>query len=135
MQHNSTGISDAAARRIAGWEIRDGMGYFSMIKKNIFENIPSETPDELVEIISETRDIKIERIVSKGHSSDSESWYDQDKNEYVLLIGGSAGLRFEGEKEILIMKPGDYVTIPAHMKHRVEWTDPGQETIWLAVYY
>jgi len=106
-----------------------------MIKENIFENIPKSIPEELAEIISETEDIRIERIVSRGHSSDPGFWYDQDRNEYVILLKGSAGLLFEGEKEIFEMQPGDYVNIPAHMKHRVEWTDPEQETIWLAVYY
>ena len=106
-----------------------------MIKKNIFENIPKSIPDELAEVISENGDIRIERIVSKGHSSDSGFWYDQDRNEYVLLLKGSAGLLFEGEKKIVVMQPGDYVDIPAHVRHRVEWTDPEQETIWLAVNY
>ena len=106
-----------------------------MIKKNIFENIPAIIPEELIEAVSETEDIRIERIISKGHSSDSGFWYDLERNEYVLLLRGSAGLLFEGEKAILVMQPGDYVDIPAHVKHRVEWTDPEQDTIWLAVYY
>ena len=106
-----------------------------MIKKNIFENIPGSIPEELSEVISGNGDIRIERIVSKGHSSDSGFWYDPDRSEYVLLLKGSAGLRFEGEKNTVVMQPGDYVDIPAHVRHRVEWTDPEQETIWLAVYY
>lgn len=106
-----------------------------MILKNIFEKIPESIPEELVNIISETEEVKIERIVSKGHASPSGFWYNQDRNEYVLLLKGSAGLLFDGEKEVLVMYPGDYVDIPAHARHRVEWTDPDQETVWLAVYY
>ncbi len=106
-----------------------------MIIKNIFKNIPESIPEEIIETISETENIRIERIVSKGHSSPSGFWYDQDENEYVLLLKGSAGLLFEGKKEALVMRPGDYVDIPAHVRHRVEWTEPEKETIWLAVFY
>jgi len=106
-----------------------------MIPKNIFEKIPEHIPAELVDIIFETQGVKIERIVSKGHASPSGFWYDQDRNEYVLLLKGSAGLLFEGEEDALVMHPGDYVDIPAHTRHRVEWTDHDQETVWLAVYY
>jgi cupin 2 domain-containing protein len=106
-----------------------------MILKNIFKKIPESIPEELVDIISETKEVRIERIVSKGHTSPSGFWYDQDRNEYVLLLKGSAGLFFEGAQEALVMHPGDYVDIPAHARHRVEWTDPDQETVWMAVHY
>ncbi len=106
-----------------------------MIIKNIFKNIPESIPEEIIETISETESIRIERIISNGHSSPSGFWYDQDKDEYVILLKGSAGLLFEGEKEALVMRPGDYVDIPAHVRHRVEWTDPDKETIWLAVFH
>ena len=106
-----------------------------MIIKNIFKNLPESIPEELIETISETEAVKIERIVSKGHSSPSGFWYDQDKSEYVLLLKGSAGLLFEGAGEIVELRPGDYIDIPAHVRHRVEWTDPDKETIWLAVFY
>ncbi len=92
-------------------------------------------PKELIETISETGTVRIERIVSKGHASPPCFWYDQDENEYVLLLKGSARLLFKEKKEILPMQPGDYVNIPAHVKHRVEWTDPDNETVWLAVFY
>ena len=57
------------------------------------------------------------------------------KNEWVMVLKGSAGLRLENDKEIIKMMPGDYINIPAHCKHRVEWTDPDIETIWLAIHY
>lgn len=106
-----------------------------MIKKNILKNIPESMPKELVETISETEAIRIERIVSKGHASPPGFWYDQDENEYVLLLKGSARLFFKENEERLAMQPGDYVNIPAHVKHRLEWTDPDNETVWLAVFY
>jgi cupin 2 domain-containing protein len=106
-----------------------------MVLKNIFKDIRSRSEKELVEPVSVCEGIRIERIVSQGHSSPPGFWYDQDRNEYVLLLSGSAGLLFEGESDMLVMLPGDYIDIPAHKKHRVEWTDPRQPTIWLTVYY
>ena len=103
--------------------------------KNIFENIPENLPEELFEIVFETNDVKIERIVSRGHTSPPGFWYDQAKSEYVILLKGSAGLRFKGKNEIAILRPGDSMNIPSHVKHRVEWTDPNQDTVWLAIHY
>ena len=72
-------------------------------------------------------------IVSHGHASSEGFWYDQDENEWVIVLTGTARLRFE--EETVEMKPGDFVNIPSHRKHRVEWTTPGELTIWLAVFY
>ena len=102
---------------------------------NIFSNIPKHTPQEIFEEIITAENIKIERIISKGHTTPDDKWYDQDKNEWVILLKGSAGLLFEGEDNPITLHPGDYILIPAHMKHRVEWTDQNEEIIWLAVYY
>ena len=102
---------------------------------SLFENIPVELPEELIESLCSTGKVKIERIVSRGHASPDGFWYDQEQNEFVLVVRGSAGLKFEKEDEILVLKPGDYCSIAAHAKHRVEWTDSACETIWLAVFY
>lgn len=77
----------------------------------------------------------MERIISRGHASGQDFWYDQEDNEWVILLQGSASLSFEGEKEPVVLHPGDYIQIPPHYKHRVEWTDPACETVWLAVHY
>jgi len=103
--------------------------------KNIFQHIPADFKEELIEALLETKAVKIERIVSRGHSSPPGYWYDQDRNEYVILLKGSAGVLFEGKDDITVLGPGDYMNIPAHMRHRVEWTEPSEDTIWLAVYY
>ena len=103
--------------------------------KNIFSDIRKQAPEEILETIIQTHQFKIERIISRGHATTEGEWYDQDKNEWVLVLKGNAGLRFEGYNEVLVMKPGDYINIRAHQKHRVEWTDPEEETIWLAVHY
>jgi len=77
----------------------------------------------------------IERIVSYGHRSPDGFWYDQEESEWVIVLKGSAILRFEDESEGITMNPGDFIDIKKHQRHRVEWTDPDQETIWLAVHY
>lgn len=100
---------------------------------NLFADIPSELPDELVQSILSRPNIRIERIVSHGHASPEGFWYDQPQHEFVLLLKGAARLRFEDE--MVEMKPGSYLDIPAHRRHRVEWTDPQQTTVWLAVYF
>lgn len=105
-----------------------------IIVKNIFDNPPHELKDEFFEELISSKNFKLERIVSEGHKSPENSWYDQDKNEFVLLISGSAELAFENEPSIKL-KRGDYLIIPAHQKHRVDWTDPNQKTVWLTLHY
>jgi len=101
---------------------------------NIFKNIPTFLPEEFFESVVETDNFKVERIVSDGHNSPSNFWYDQNRNELVLILKGSAELEFENDEK-LELKEGDYLIIPAHKKHRVESTDKSQKTIWLAVHY
>lgn len=105
------------------------------LANNIFKQIPNILKDELTEVILEQKSVRIERIVSMGHASPPGFWYDQDQDEFVILLKGSAGLSFEGKEELTIIKSGDYINIPAHERHRVEWTDPSEETVWMAVYY
>jgi len=107
----------------------------SIKTKNIFLDIPKSLPDELFEIIVQTGNIKIERIVSKGHSSPKDFWYDQDQNEWVLVLKGKAEILIKDHDGPILLKEGDYLNIPAHVNHRVESTDKEQETIWLAVFY
>ncbi len=102
--------------------------------KNILKNIPKSLPNELFEKILQSKNCKIERIISKGHVTPKEKWYDQNENEWIILIKGSAELLLENNKTIK-MQEGDYINIPAHTKHRLEKTDPKKETIWLAVFY
>ena len=102
---------------------------------NLFSSIPTDLPDELIEPLLESTAVRIERIVSRGHASPAGFWYDQDENEWVVVLKGAAKLTFEGDDEPLEMGPGDYVNIPAHQRHRVEWTTPDEPTVWLAVFY
>ena len=102
---------------------------------NIFSRIPFSMPDEISETLLKSEHFKLERIVSSGQATQVREWFDQDTNEWVILLSGSAGLLFDGEEEVFVMEPGDYVHIPAHRRHRVEWTDGKQKTVWLALHY
>ena len=102
--------------------------------KNIFDDIPNELPHEVFSDLLNSDGVKIERIISKGHKSPKDGWYDQTTNEWLILIQGSATLIFEN-KPTLTLETGDYLNIPAHQKHKVSWTDPSIETIWLTVHY
>ncbi len=101
---------------------------------NLFADIPEDLPEELIQPLLNTPDLRIERIVSLGHTSPEGFWYDQEAHEWVLVLKGAAQLRFEGEEPIEL-RPGMFVNIPAHERHRVEWTDPQEPTIWLAIHY
>ena len=101
---------------------------------NIFNNIPDNMESELFEQIVNSDNVKIERIISKGHHSPESGWYDQEQNEWVMVLTGEAVLSFIGGSDIS-MKKGDYITIPAHKKHKVKSTAANVETIWLAVCY
>jgi len=100
---------------------------------NLFADLPTNLPDELVETLLSATNVRIERIVSHGHASPADFWYDQPQHEFVVLLQGAALVQFEdGTTE---MTPGSFINIPAHRRHRVEWTDPHQSTVWLAVHY
>ena len=106
-----------------------------MKAENIFYNIPDMLPEEFVEKIFKTHSLRIERIISKGHISPKDFWYDQEENEWIILLRGSASILFEDEANRVNLFAGDYLNIPAHVKHRVERTEPDAETIWLAIFY
>jgi len=101
---------------------------------NIFNHIPSQLPEELIQKIAASGRVSIERIVSKGHCSADGFWYDQSWDEWVLLIQGAAGLDVAGPSDTVTLKPGDHLMIPAGVKHRVAWTAADKTTIWLAVH-
>jgi cupin 2 domain-containing protein len=101
---------------------------------NIFKNIPDHIPKELFENLLGQDNLRIERIVSWGHSTPDGEWYDQLWHEWVLVLQGEAVLRYD-DGTTARMQAGDYANILAHTKHRVEWTQPGTKTVWLAIHY
>ncbi|HBT87811.1 cupin domain-containing protein [Desulfobacter sp.] len=102
--------------------------------ENLFENVPDNLPTEQFTDLLKGENIRIERIVSLGHTSPESGWYSQNENEWVLVLKGSGTILFENEGERVLNK-GDYLNIPAHTKHKVTRTDPDSITIWLAVFY
>ena len=102
---------------------------------NLLRDLPDARTAEIVETILSAPGVRIERIVSFGQASPEGFWYDQAESEWVLLLAGTARLRFADEAEARTLGPGDHVHIAAHRRHRVEWTDPERPTIWLAVFY
>ena len=102
---------------------------------NLFTPIPPEISAEIIQVLLATGNFRLERIVSNGQATPPGEWYDQDAHEWVALLSGAAGLRFEDEAEPRVLAPGDYLLIPAHRRHRVEWTDPETPTVWLALHY
>ena len=103
--------------------------------KNIFADIPSDHSREVFERLAEGNSFQLERIVSHGQAAPSEEWLVQEQDEWVILLSGKARLLFQGEDEPMGLAPGDYILIPAHKRHRVEWTAPDQPTVWLALHY
>jgi cupin 2 domain-containing protein len=102
--------------------------------ENLFAPLARTGADEHITALLTTSNVRIERIVSTGQSSPPGFWYDQSDTEWVVLLTGAAGLRFDGETALRELKPGDYLHIPAHARHRVEWTHPSEPTVWLAVH-
>lgn len=102
---------------------------------NILSDLPPAMPDEQVDTIAESGAVRIERITSLGQSTPHDSWFDQERDEWVLLLTGSAELLFEGTTTARRLTAGDYALIPAGCRHRVTWTDPLEKTVWLAVHF
>lgn len=99
--------------------------------KNIFDELPQHMPKEVVQTLIRAADVRIERIISHGHASPADFWYDQPQHEWVIVLKGAARLQFEDG--MIEMKPGDFINIQAFKKHRVDWTTPDEPTVWLGV--
>lgn len=105
-----------------------------MKSQNIFDSIPESLDEEVFDLLLKNEKIKIERIISKGHTSPKSGWYNQNKNEWVIVLKGEALIAFENGENVKL-NAGSHLHISAHTKHKVEWTAPETETIWLAVFY
>jgi len=101
---------------------------------NLLAGLPPPLAEEQIERLVDGPAVRIERIVSTGQASPPGFWYDQPEDEFVVLLSGAARLRFEADDLPLDLKPGDWVEIPAHARHRVEWTQADPPTVWLAVH-
>lgn len=102
---------------------------------NLFSTAGSPLSQEAVELLASSGQVRIERIVSRGHVSPPDFWYDQVENEWVAVLAGSARLRLRTPDEVVALRAGDHILIVAHRLHRVEWTPPDEDTVWLTVFY
>ena len=102
---------------------------------NLLTPLPAAGPEEVVTALLTRPGLRIERIVSHGHASPAGFWYDQPQAEWVLVLAGAARVAFEGEAGARELGVGDTIEIAAHRRHRVEWTDPSQPTVWLAIHF
>lgn len=102
---------------------------------NLFAGIPGTLAAEQLTALLTTPNVRIERIVSRGHASPPDFWYDQPQAEWVIVLAGSAAIAFDGEASPRTLRRGDHLHIPAHARHRVVWTDANEPTVWLAVHY
>ena len=102
---------------------------------NLFHGNPPAGADEHVEVLARSGPARIERIVSRGHVSPPGFWYDQTETEWVAVLAGRARLAVDDGTPAAELGPGDWLEIPAGRRHRVDWTEPDRETIWLAVFY
>ena len=101
---------------------------------NLLAGLPSRSEEEQIERLVGGPDFRIERVVSTGQASPPGVWYDQSDDEFVVVLAGAARLCFEEGERSLDLRPGDWVEIPAHVRHRVEWTQADPPTIWLTVH-
>lgn len=102
---------------------------------DLLASVPTNLPDELLETLLETESLRIERIVSHGHASEPDFWYDQPEHEWVLVLQGAARLEIAEQPQPIELRPGQAVLLSAHQRHRVAWTTPDEPTVWLAIFY
>lgn len=101
---------------------------------NLFDIPATDRADEIFDDLLSSDNVRIQRIVSHGQSSPPDFWHDQDRHEWVIVLSGSARIGYENG-DTVHLEPGDYLSIPAHTRHRLEWTPPNVDTVWLAVFY
>ena len=106
-----------------------------MVAGNLLADLPTKLAEEDLQVLLEAGEVRIERIISIGQASPPGFWYDQDQAEFVVVLAGQARLLIEGEAAPRALGPGDYLYLPAHCRHLVEWTDPATPTVWLAVHF
>ena len=102
--------------------------------KNIFRLSNSDASAELIDSLLKKDGISIERIISTGQVTPKGEWYDQDRHEWLIVLQGEGELSYEDNSRIKLTT-GDYLLIPAHQKHRVEYTSTEPPCIWLTVFF
>jgi cupin 2 domain-containing protein len=106
-----------------------------IVSGNISTDMPPELADEQFTELLSAPNVRVDRIVTTGQTTAADQFLDQDRAEWVLILQGSAQILFEGEAAPRPLGRGDYMHIPPHARHRVEWTLPDEPTVWLAIHY
>lgn len=99
---------------------------------NIFDKIGEAGEEEQFELLQKGAHYRIERIMSAGHSSPESFFYDQENDEWIMLVQGEATLEVEGK--LTVLKAGDYMFLPKNCKHRIEKTSIDPACIWLCIF-
>jgi cupin 2 domain-containing protein len=99
---------------------------------SLLADVPHRLEAELFDPLLTAANVRIERIVSTGHTTPPGEWFDQAWDEWVVVITGAAEILLEDEDVPRSLGPGDYLFLPAHVRHRVAWTE--RPTVWLAVH-
>lgn len=138
-------VSDTALRRVVRGRWQELVAFENPVSRlpeveppasrgNLGEDIPETLADELVEVLAASADVRVERIVSRGHASPPDFWYDQHEHELVIVTQGNARLELQGDSDVEL-GPGDWIHLRPHQRHRVAWTIAHTDTIWLAVFW
>lgn len=97
-------------------------------------DVPHRLEAERFDPLLTAANVRIERIVSTGQTTPPGDWFDQEWDEWVVVITGAAEVLLEDEDVPRSLRPGDYLFLPAHVRHQVTWTLPERPTVWLAVH-
>ena len=98
---------------------------------DLLDDIPKDSSDEIFQLLLKNEKVRIERIISYGQVTDESYWYDQKKDEFIIVLQGSAKIKYENE-QIFDLKVGSSLYIPSHTKHQVIYTE--NKTVWLALF-
>ncbi len=102
---------------------------------NLLSPEPSARDAEVTKTLVTGKGVRMERIVSRGQASPAGFWYDQAEAEWVTVLAGTTRIKIADQADEITLVPGDTLLLPAHCRHRVEWTDPDQPTVWLALFF
>lgn len=117
-----------------GWPMSGDEGRRDPGTGSLFADVPDRLEAERFDPLLACESLRIERIVSTGQTTPCGDWYDQPWDEWVVIVAGGAEILLADEDAPRALRPGDYLFLPAHLRHRVTWTDPARPTIWLAVH-
>jgi len=106
-----------------------------LLSGNLLSKLPASASEEAFERLLESKGLRLERIVSTGQITPPGDWLVQDWDEWVVILTGGATLLIEGELAPRELRPDDWISVPAGVRHRVEWTSREPPTVWLALHY